>query len=68
MLKTVTNSIGLLSGFDTASGTKQITANMGANRTFLTFHQTNDNAAQTDLPANSQSASGSVTLTVSYMA
>lgn len=60
-------TIGFMSGIDTVLGTKQITANLPLNTSFFTFKQTNDNAAPTDLPANSCSATGEIRLSATYI-
>jgi hypothetical protein len=60
-------TIGFMSGIDTVAGTKQITANLPLNASYFTFRQTNDNAAPTDLPANSCSATGEIRLSATYI-
>jgi hypothetical protein len=59
-------TIGFMSGIDTVLGTKQITANLPLNVSYFTFTQTNDNAAPTDLVANSCSATGEIRLSATY--
>jgi hypothetical protein len=60
-------TIGFMSGIDTVLGTKQITANLPLNTSYFTFRQTNDNAAPTDLAANSCSATGEIRLSATYI-
>ena len=55
-----------LSGFDTVLGTKQITFNLASGSAFMSVVQTNDNADITYMPANSSSATGRVSLTITY--
>jgi hypothetical protein len=59
-------ALGLLAGFDTVGGTKQIVCNLDQGANFLTFFQTNDNAGATALPSNSQSPTGQVQFTITY--
>lgn len=59
-------ALAYLSGFDTVSGTKQITFNLASGASFMNVVQTNDNADITYMPANSASASGRVSLTITY--
>jgi hypothetical protein len=60
-------ALGFISGIDTVLGTKQITANLPLNVSYFTFKQTNDNAAPTDLAANSCSATGEIRLSTTYI-
>jgi hypothetical protein len=59
-------ALGLIAGFDTVVGTKQIMANLDQGANYLTFWQINDNASATALPSNAQSATGQVQFTISY--
>ena len=60
-------ALGFIDGIDTVLGTKQITANLPLNVSYFTFKQTNDNAAPTDLAANSCSATGEIRLSTTYI-
>jgi hypothetical protein len=59
-------AIGYMSGFDTVSGTRQITSNLDQGLAYLTFYQTQDNNIPAILSANSCSASGGLQVTVTY--
>jgi hypothetical protein len=60
--------IGYMDGFDTTLGTKQITSSVIApSLSYAHFHQTNDNATPTYMPANSMSASGELRWSMTYV-